>query len=44
MKDPVDAEDGPRDADEPMLYCPVCSQRLVARKTCGHYMSWADDY
>ena len=36
--------------DEPMLYCPVCSRRLTARKcklfceTCGYYMSCADYY
>jgi hypothetical protein len=40
--EPVDSE------DEPMLYCPVCSQRLNARKCklfcaqCGYYMSCAD--
>jgi hypothetical protein len=54
MKDPVDAEGGPPDAgpdtDEPMLYCPVCSRRLTARKckliceNCGYYMSCADYY
>jgi len=36
--------------DEPMLYCPVCSQRLVGLKCklvcpqCGYYMSCADYY
>jgi len=36
--------------DEPMLYCPVCSKRLAARKCklfcerCGYYMSCADYY
>jgi hypothetical protein len=36
--------------DEPMLYCPVCSTRLAARKCklfcekCGYYMSCADYY
>lgn len=42
---------GPRtDADEPMLYCPVCSTRLNQRKCklfceqCGYYMSCADYY
>ena len=39
-----------REDDEPMLYCPVCSRRLTARKcklfceTCGYYMSCADYY
>jgi hypothetical protein len=39
-----------RDADEPMLYCPVCSQRLNSLKCklicaqCGYYMSCADYY
>jgi repressor LexA len=37
-------------ADEPMLYCPVCSTRLHPRKCkliceqCGYYMSCADYY
>ena len=36
--------------DEPMLWCPVCSQRLTSRKckllctNCGYYMSCADYY
>jgi hypothetical protein len=36
--------------DEPMLFCPVCSQRLMALKCklicekCGYYMSCADYY
>jgi len=36
--------------EEPMLYCPVCSARLVGRKCklicekCGYYMSCADYY
>ena len=36
--------------DEPMLYCPVCSLRLTARKCkllcerCGYYMSCSDYY
>jgi hypothetical protein len=36
--------------EEPMLYCPVCSTRLTARKckliceVCGYYMSCADYY
>jgi hypothetical protein len=39
-----------RDAGEPMLYCPVCSQRLHSLKCklicaqCGYYMSCADYY
>jgi hypothetical protein len=41
---------GSKSDDEPMLYCPVCSRRLTARKcklfceTCGYYMSCADYY
>ena len=37
-------------AEEPMLYCPVCSQRLTEHKCklicekCGYYMSCADFY
>ena len=36
--------------EEPMLYCPVCSSLLTARKCkllcekCGYYMSCADYY
>jgi methionyl-tRNA synthetase len=36
--------------EQPMLYCPVCSSRLTARKCkllcekCGYYMSCADYY
>ena len=36
--------------EEPMLYCPVCSQRLISRKCkllcerCGYFMSCADYY
>ena len=38
------------DDTEPMLFCPVCSQRLAERKCklfcekCGYYMSCADYY
>jgi len=38
------------EAEEPMLYCPVCSKKLTARKCklfceqCGYYMSCADYY
>lgn len=38
------------DEDEPMLWCPVCSERLQQRKCklfcprCGYYMSCADYY
>jgi hypothetical protein len=52
MNDMPDARAGGSDdaypADEPMLYCPLCSSRLIARKcklvceTCGYYMSCAD--
>src|SRR5579883_1923738 len=44
----ADAENPP--PEEPMLYCPVCSTRLTARKCkllcekCGYYMSCADYY
>jgi hypothetical protein len=40
----------PRNEDEPMLYCPVCSTRLTELKCklicarCGYYMSCADYY
>jgi len=36
--------------EEPMLYCPVCSHRLVSRRCklvceqCGYFMSCADYY
>ena len=39
-----------RDADEPMLYCPVCSKRLIEQRCkllcdrCGYYMSCSDYY
>jgi len=46
-----DREDERDDShDEPMLYCPVCSQRLISRKCkllcgrCGYFMSCADYY
>ena len=41
---------GVPDPELPMLYCPVCSQRLASRKCklfcerCGYYMSCADYY
>jgi hypothetical protein len=41
-------ESTPASLDDPMLYCPVCSRRLDARKCklfcaqCGYYMSCAD--
>jgi hypothetical protein len=40
----------PKNDDEPMLYCPVCSTRLTELKCklicarCGYYMSCADYY
>ena len=43
-------EPKPAPVEEPMLYCPVCSMRLTARKCklicerCGYYMSCADYY
>jgi len=42
--------EGEAPPEEPMLYCPVCSTRLTARKCklicekCGYYMSCADYY
>jgi len=56
MNDQRDAREGEQECvrdgtpDEPMLYCPMCSRRLSARKcklfceTCGYYMSCADYY
>ena len=44
------APDNGRESDEPLLYCPVCSRRLVEMKCklvceqCGYYMSCADYY
>jgi hypothetical protein len=44
------AERSVSDPELPMLYCPVCSQRLAGRKCklfcerCGYYMSCADYY
>lgn len=41
---------GEQKAEEPMLYCPVCSTRLIGRKCklicekCGYYLSCADYY
>jgi hypothetical protein len=38
------------ESELPMLYCPVCSQRLASRQCklfcerCGYYMSCADYY
>jgi hypothetical protein len=38
------------EAEEAMLYCPVCNQQLVARhcklvcERCGYFMSCADYY
>ncbi len=40
----------PKNEEEPMLFCPVCSTRLAQRKCklfcekCGYYMSCADYY
>jgi hypothetical protein len=39
-----------RNEEEPMLYCPVCSQRLsqnhckLVCEKCGYFMSCADYY
>ena len=44
------AESPAEPQDEPMLYCPRCSARLMAHKCklicerCGYYMSCADYY
>jgi hypothetical protein len=44
------ASQPPPSTDEPMLYCPICSKKLIARKCklfcedCGYYMSCADYY
>jgi methionyl-tRNA synthetase len=46
----VSKESKQASAEEPMLYCPVCSRRLTERKCklfceqCGYYMSCADYY
>lgn len=45
-----EAPTAPRQEDEPMLWCPVCSTRLTERKCklicekCGYHMSCADYY
>ena len=50
MREPEPARPNPKDEHEPILYCPVCSTRLTARKCkllcekCGYYMSCADYY
>jgi hypothetical protein len=37
-------------SEEPMLYCPVCDQKLISRRCklqcerCGYFMSCADYY
>ena len=47
---PEEASAAPPVNDEAMLYCPVCSKRLDARKCklfcsqCGYYLSCADYY
>jgi len=44
------AKESAADPELPMLYCPVCSQRLASQKCkllcerCGYYMSCADYY
>jgi len=48
--DPPATDAVPAREQEAMLYCPVCSRRLVERKCkliceqCGYYMSCADYY
>jgi hypothetical protein len=53
LKQPQDAapaETGDHSDNLPMLFCPVCNQRLAALKCkllcqrCGYYMSCADYY
>ncbi|MGH9719094.1 MAG: hypothetical protein ACRD8O_02695 [Bryobacteraceae bacterium] len=40
----------PAPEDEPMLYCPICAQRLAGRQCklvcprCGYFMSCEDYY
>lgn len=47
-KDQTQAEESR--TEEPMLYCPVCDERLISRKCklmcerCGYFMSCADYY
>jgi hypothetical protein len=47
---PESAQPRLRQEDEPMLWCPVCSSRLISHKCkllcqkCGYYMSCADYY
>jgi hypothetical protein len=50
-RDPQPAGERPAEpADEPMLYCPRCNNRLTPHKCklvcdrCGYYMSCADYY
>jgi hypothetical protein len=46
----VPTEEPPREADEPMLYCPVCSAHLIEQKCklvcpqCGYFLSCSDYY
>ncbi|HUJ21005.1 MAG TPA: hypothetical protein VLX58_05745 [Bryobacteraceae bacterium] len=48
--EPDEAAEPATRQEEPLLFCPVCSTRLVARKCklicekCGYYMSCADYY
>lgn len=54
MEEPKQTEANPepknQSAEEPMLYCPVCSQRLTQNhcklvcEKCGYFMSCADYY
>jgi hypothetical protein len=50
MDQPENTQQEAAGENEPMLYCPVCSMRLAARKCklfcerCGYYMSCADYY
>jgi hypothetical protein len=50
VREPEPSTPKSKEEDEPILYCPVCSTRLTARKCklicekCGYYMSCADYY
>ena len=51
LTEPRPGEADPKEpAEEPMLYCPVCNQKLAPRhcklvcERCGYYMSCADYY
>jgi hypothetical protein len=47
---PAPIAENAEQAEDPMIFCPVCSMRLESRKCklfcgrCGYYMSCADYY